>query len=892
MDALKALLLPLINDIGLLSLMVLVVGGLRARYGIDGVALRRDILTGLAFGAMASLVMLQPVPLPHGAVADPRAGPLLLAGYFAGPFGAAVTAAMGAATRYYVVGGPVALGGAVSFALYAMAGLGAGYLLKRRRRPLSAPVLVGIGVVGTVAVIPSFFISVTPEVALEILAVAGPTVLGANIVATLLVGLVLTEAARMADSRRREIQTREELRKLALVADRTTNGVIISDRFGMIDWVNEGFTRMTGYSLDEVRGLKPGAFLQGPGTDPETRAHISEQLNAGLPVSTEILNYHKSGGEYWVAVDIQPVETVGELTGFIAIQSDITRRKKLELNLLQAETVARTGNWEYDLRTGAAVWSRGVFELFEVREADGALDFDQVLSIIHSEDRDRLRNKITQTRKTGAAFRVRVRALVHGRTVWVELVGDADRARGQTQRVFGIIQDVTMIAEREEQLLAAREQAELANRSKSQFLANMSHEIRTPMNGVLGMASLLLQSDLSPEQKRFVRTIHESGTILLTTINEILDFSKIEAGHVDITPGPFDIRLQVDRVRDLFMVQASEKGLTFSVEVADDVPRALVGDGDRIHQILVNLLGNAIKFTAEGVVQLSVSVERERLDQAAGDATHVVRFDVADTGIGIESEACERLFSSFTQADSSIARRYGGTGLGLAISRHLCSLMDGTIEVESAPGKGSVFTLRLPLRETAGTGGNRTEAWGSPMDVGSLSILLAEDNEVNQLVVGAMLSALGHRYEVANNGAEAIRALRGARYDLVLMDVHMPEVDGVTAVKSIRASDMDQRDIPVIALTADALDGRREHYLSLGMNDYLTKPIDMRALAAALRRAVPGRRPAVLREPVSTALRPGRVRGRSGAGHDAAPGSVMADMARTGDNQEARKAER
>lgn len=885
MDALKALLLPLINDIGLLALMVLVVGGLRARYGIDGVAPRRDILMGLAFGAMASLVMLQPVPLPHGAVADPRAGPLLLAGYFAGPVGAAVTAAMGAATRYYVVGGPIALGGAVSFALYAMAGFGASLLLKRRGRPLSAPTLVAIGIAGTVAAIPSFFISVPPAVALEILAVAGPTVLGANIVAVLLVGFVLTEAARMADSRRREARTREELRKLALVADRTTNGVIISDRFGVIDWVNEGFTRMTGYSLDEVRGLKPGAFLQGPGTDSETRAHIGERLRAGQPVSTEILNYRKSGGEYWVAVDIQPVATAGEPTSFIAIQSDITRRKKLEINLLQAETVARTGNWEYDLRTGAAVWSRGVFELFELREADGALDFQRVLAMIHPDDRARLRNKITRTLKTGAAFRVRVRALVHGGTVWIELVGEADRARGQTQRVFGIIQDVTMIAEREEQLLAAREQAELANRSKSQFLANMSHEIRTPMNGVLGMASLLLQSDLSPEQKRFVRTIHESGTILLTTINEILDFSKIEAGHVDIMPSPFDIRLQIDRIKDLFAVQAGEKGLTFTVDIADDVPGALLGDGNRIRQILVNLLGNAIKFTAEGGVGLSVSIERDRPIPTIDDATHVVRFDVVDTGIGIDPEARDRLFSSFTQADNSIARRYGGTGLGLAISRHLCDLMEGTITVESAPDEGSVFTLRLPLRETAGASDDRSDIWGMSVDAGSLSILLAEDNEVNQLVIGAMLSALGHRYEIASNGAEAIRALREARYDLVLMDVHMPEIDGVTAVKAIRSSDMAQRDIPVIALTADALNGRREHYLSFGMNDYLTKPIDMRALSAALRRAVPARRPAVGRAPVSTALRPGRPRGRPDAGHDAISRGVPPGMARIGESR-------
>jgi PAS domain S-box-containing protein len=615
---------------------------------------------------------------------------------------------------------------------------------------------------------------------------------------------VLEQARRTAEGRRREEGQRREMEKLALVADRTTNAVVITDPEERIEWVNEGFVRMSGYSLEEVRGRVPGDFMQGPGTDQETRAHLRDRIRAGEPVKAEILNYTKEGREFWLAIEVQPVRTDGRLSGFIAIESDITERKTLELNLLRAETVARIGNWAYDLRTGEGSWSQGMFQILGRTPEDGVPSFDDTPALFHPDDRARVRALLVETLKSGEPFTVRAQVLADGGAIWVDMIAEVERIGDRAIRLFGIAQDVTQMAEREEQLLAAREQAELASRTKSQFLATMSHEIRTPMNGVMGMASLLLETELNDEQRRYVRTINQSGASLLTTINEILDFSKIEAGHVEIAPTGFEIRELLEQVRDLLTVQAAEKGLSFEFACSEAVPKALFGDALRIRQVLINLVGNAIKFTNEGSVRVEVTLEPEA-DGAgnAGDGGPVVRFEVRDTGIGIEPKARDTLFSSFTQADSTIARRYGGTGLGLAITRHLCDLMGGGVSVESAPGAGSTFTVRLPLRPARPEEVVRPEEETSSVPGRPLKILLAEDNEVNQL----------------------------------LMDVHMPEIDGATAAQWIRSSELDQRDIPIIALTADALEGHRERYIAAGMTDYLTKPVDMQKLSLAIARA-------------------------------------------------------
>eukprot|EP00752_Nemacystus_decipiens_P013201 g11690.t1 len=837
MDNLQDAILIFVNDIGLLALMVLCVGAVRARFaaglGAEGARrVVRDMLMGLVFGVMASLVMLQPVPLPHGAVADPRAGPALLAGLFAGPVGAAVSAAVGAATRFYVVGGPAALGGAVSFALYGAVGAAAGLLAARRGWRIDAALLIGVALVGSVLGAPAFFVDFPASAALEILHAVGPSLMIVNCLSTLIVGLVIAQAIRVAEAREREAARQRELDKLALVADRTTNSVIITDAEQRIEWVNRGFEQLTGYALDDVRGRSPGDFLNGPNTDPHTIARVRERVAARQPVSFEILNYTKAGREVWVSSEVQPVQSADGFQGFIAVETDVTERKELELKLVRAEAVARMGNWSYDLDTGAAFWSQGARQMFGLTPDDPPPDFDAARDLFHPDDRERIQAKVRHTLKTGEPLQVRVRAEIAGERAWLDVIAEVERAGARARRIFGVVQDVSLIAQRETDLLAAREEAEKANRAKSQFLASMSHEIRTPMNGVLGMATLLLDGDLSEEQRRYVRIIRQSGDALLQTINEILDFSKIEAGKVEIEAAAFDLPILLSEIRELLALGADDKGLSFEMRCDAATPPRLVGDMVCIRRILINLLGNAIKFTEAGSVALEVSV------QNPGAPDQTVRFDVVDTGIGIDPRVQDKLFSSFTQADSTIGRRYGGSGLGLAISMHLAQLMGGDITLQSALGEGSRFTVTLPLR-TAGPDVEREEALAAKGEGRrSARVLVAEDNEVNKLVVAAMLTSLGHEHEVVPDGAAAIRALRAGSFDLVLMDVHMPEMDGVTAAQWIRSSELEHRDIPIIALTADALEGHRERYLAAGMTDYVTKPIDRTELADAVARAL------------------------------------------------------
>ena len=381
-------------------------------------------------------------------------------------------------------------------------------------------------------------------------------------------------------------------------------------------------------------------------------------------------------------------------------------------------------------------------------------------------------------------------------------------------------ESITELERNNAALTEARKVAEDASRAKGAFLATMSHEIRTPMNGVLGMTSVMLSTELPPAVRDGLMVIKQSGDTLMGLLNDLLDLSRIEAGRLEIEQCPVDVAAEMRTVTTLLAPFAVERGDRIEVRIDESVPRYVLGDPLRVRQVLLNLVSNGLKFTRGGDVSISARVEGERL-----------RIDVSDTGIGIAPEALAKLFTPFKQADASTTRRFGGTGLGLAIVRQLVDAMGGHVAVESAPGEGSTFTVFLPMRACeAPTGATReaVEAAGRP-----LRVLLAEDNAINQKVATLLLERLGHSVVVAENGRVALDVVRADRFDLVLMDCHMPEMDGFDATRAMR----DRGDVtPVVALTAASLPEERARCISSGMVDVLLKPINRTDLARVLAR--------------------------------------------------------
>jgi hypothetical protein len=412
-------------------------------------------------------------------------------------------------------------------------------------------------------------------------------------------------------------------------------------------------------------------------------------------------------------------------------------------------------------------------------------------------------------------------------------------------RKAGISVDITDLRNRERELEKARKAAEAASASKSAFLANMSHEIRTPLNGIMGMAQVLESTTLDPQQKEFVGTIIESSKTLMALLNDVLDLSKIEAGKFDIVPTDVSLHHVLRRQIKLWKPRAEEKGLELTLAFDADLPAYLSFDSVRVQQCVSNLVSNAIKFTAKGRVEISASAK------TLSDGAHLVDVRVADTGPGMDAETLGRLFKPFAQADETIQRAHGGTGLGLSITRRLAELMGGAATATSEPGRGSTFRITFrgePAKSQPQAGVSARPAlsgdFRETLKQSNLRVLLVDDHPINRQVAALFLRPFNMRVVEAVNGAEALEALKRETFDVVLLDMHMPVMDGPTTIAHIRASGEAWAKIPVIALTADAMSGDRERYLGMGMTGYLSKPLAERDLLSEIARVRSGESPA------------------------------------------------
>ncbi|WP_165183972.1 hybrid sensor histidine kinase/response regulator [Caulobacter soli] len=501
---------------------------------------------------------------------------------------------------------------------------------------------------------------------------------------------------------------------------------------------------------------------------------------------------------------------------------------------LMAENMAGVGHWRIDATNSETTWSEGVFRIYGLDPSVGVLDREAQLAHFPAADRPRWQAELEKAATTGEPFEFETRLTRADGTVrdivsHVAVEPDAD---GRVATLFGALMDVTESRAREAALMDAKLRAEAAADAKAEFLANMSHEIRTPLTAINGFSSLLGElENLPPDAGLYVRRVQTAGMTLLTVVNDILEFSKLESGHVALAPQPFVVAPFLDDVIALFADQAQAKGLALSLDLDPGVPAALEADANRLRQVIVNLVSNAIKFTEVGEVRVAVR-----------HADGALRVSVRDTGCGVPDDKRDGLFQRFFQVDGSNSRRYGGTGLGLSICKGLVELMGGAITMEPAPNGGSIFAFDVRAEEAAPAPAGASAERAGP--IVRAQVLVVDDVAVNRELVRAMLHAVGHEVSEAASASEALRLTGCERFDLILMDLQMPEVDGFAAARAVRAQDGANRDTPIIALSADVLPEHVEASAKAGMNGHIGKPISPVELLGAIERWTGTRAPA------------------------------------------------
>jgi PAS domain S-box-containing protein len=630
-----------------------------------------------------------------------------------------------------------------------------------------------------------------------------------------------------------------EMRYRGLV-EAQSNFIVRMDTGGLFTFVNEAFCRFVGRSRGELVGTDFRSFVYYDDLAISNQA-IETLVSRRERVVTAEHRMRARARTAWVQWEnIAVFDESGRVVEIQSVGQDITERRRIYEALQESEKrlrflfeeIPHVAVQGYNTAREVIFWNHASEELYKYSKKDvlGRKMEDIVLT---ADRREGMVAAFDNWVKTGEPIPPGeiLKSTADGRQVAVYSSRLATRNHHGEWELYVIDVDLSELKRASEEIVKAKESAERASRAKSEFLANMSHEIRTPMNGVMGMTHLLLESELTADQRDSVQTIMESTQELMRIIDELLDISRVEAGEVRLHPEPFCMRETVEKAVLLFADRAGKKGVDISIAIHDSVPKRMLGDSGRIRQVLINLIGNALKFTHDGQIQIRMQAERTE------DGWNLLA-DVKDTGIGMTPELQERIFEKFTQGDTSSKRQYGGAGLGLAITRQLIRLMGGKISVSSEVNKGSAFQFNLKLGSA-----EANEPVPAPVTPASTeekkisgNILLVEDNLVNQKVAAAIIKKIGCTVTVVPNGARALEQIALRKFDLIFMDCQMPIMDGFEATLAIRQMVGEIRDIPIVAMTAHALKEDRQHCLDAGMNDYLSKPVRIDALVAILKK--------------------------------------------------------
>jgi len=631
--------------------------------------------------------------------------------------------------------------------------------------------------------------------------------------------------------------------RLKTLFDVASDGIHILDTQGNIVEFNQSFTRMLGYTDSETARLNIAdwdALI--------SRKNLIDTINSLLkkPATFETKHRCKNGSIIDVEINAKGIELEGR-TYLYASSRDISERKQMQRELLSAKerlevaaSAGVIGIWDLDLVHNQLLWDGAMYKLYGVQQENWQTSQESWMSVIHPEDKSYVEQQIQEVLQRGELEKT-----FEFRVLWpdgsIHCLKSASRifydTNGKALRAIGVNYDLTEQKNTERALIKARAKSDAANKAKSAFLANMSHEIRTPMNAVIGLTQLVLETELTALQRDYLSKLHNAANSLLGILNDILDYSKIEAGKLDVEEVSFTLAEIVENASGLFKIAAEEKGIELVCELDPKIPPVLIGDPLRLKQIINNLLSNSIKFTQHGYIHLTIKID-EQYENIIN-----LKISIADSGIGMTPDQVAKLFTAFEQADTSMTRRFGGTGLGLAITKQLVEIMGGNIWVESTFGQGSTFTFIVPLKIASVWSIKSPEKLNTREQTSLIrgaNILLVEDNPTNQLVACKILEKIGLSVTVANNGREGFEQALLKRYDAILMDLQMPEMDGIEATQRIRAL-AQYKDIPIIAMTAATMLADREASQAAGMNDFVSKPINVNELTDTLVRWIPVR---------------------------------------------------